>query len=189
MVNVTFRLMLIQTIGLAALLFSFNSYGAKQRSCDAELRLDLNPRGHFPTKRVTMEKFSASGRGATANSARRDARKRARQCAGVTWSERWHTVPPNPDFIFPQCRPSAKVKNFDMSNIKCAIYDSICDLKSSQGRNLNIRDTATVYLVTDGKTQACLSGHLYCDHYSVDRCSASEREKVCGDLPHQFPEF
>lgn len=178
---------------VVAMLMVFGVSGAvsaaKTRSCDAQLRVDLNPRGQFPVKgNYVIESYSASGRGATANAARRAARTNARQCAGVTWQERWQTVPPNNPYIYPQCRPDNRVNHFDLSNIKCAIHDAVCSLKLVQGRPEGFREEATVYLVTSGQSSSCASLHRYSASYGVTICSQTERTKVCGNLPYQNPE-
>lgn len=176
---------------LVAMFLSTNVEAAKKtRSCDAELRVDLNARGNFPVEGgYVMERFSASGRESTANSARREARKNARQCGGITWQERWDTIPPNSPQIYSQCESGNRVSDFERGNIKCAIHDAVCTLKQYQGRSPSTKDYATIYLVTTGQTSSCGSVHRYSKNYGVTSCSSAERVKVCGNLPLQTQDF
>jgi hypothetical protein len=177
-------------------LFSSEAGAAKTRSCDAKFRVDLNARGPFPVMgNYVMERYSASGRSSTANAARRAARANVRQCGGITWQERWQTVPrpeqpgyPFVDnsYIYPQCKSGNRVSHFDLGNIKCAIHDAVCYMKYVQGRPPG-KEYATIWLSTSGQTGSCGSVHLYSSNYGVT-CSDTERLKVCGNLRMQYPE-
>lgn len=171
----------IKTFLLVACLMFLGVTHGKTRSCDAVLRIDLNAKGAFETTSTNLEAYSAKGSCATANCARRRARSNARECGGITWQERWQTVPPDGQpQIWSQCSESGNsVYDFGMNNIKCRIYDKMCYLKGEQGRSMSSADSATIYLVTSGSTSSCGSLHLYDDNYILDECSNSERAKVC----------
>jgi len=167
---------------LLVLVYSDLQAAKVTRHCDADIRLDLHSKHPFPVKNGhVLERYSASGRASGANAARRKARTNARQCAGVTWQERWHTIPPNQSYIFPQCRSNNRVNNFGMDNIKCRIHNAVCAIKNQQGRHQDDPAVATIYLATWGQTSACLSSHLYSDQYTVFECTLDNRIAVCGN--------
>ena len=179
------RIFLMSAVAILAWQAGGDAAYAAKRSCDAELRLDLKPRGSHPTGVALLDAYSASGVANTANKARRNARANARQCGGKVWEDRWNNLP-NPPGIPSQCTSSNRVKNFNTTNIKCKIFDAICHIKWQQGRGFNSQDYARIWLKTTGQTSSCGSTHLYSGNYGLSECSFTRRAEVCGNLPLQF---
>ena len=188
---------------VAALVLQAAYGGKKTRSCNAVMMVFMHSRDGYPWgDTAVLEAYSAYGKSLFANRARRKAKKNARECADKVWKERWRTAPEYPGVDAPpnrptkwckcsasrrECKKPNSVQNFDMPNIKCRIYDRVCEMKADQKRD-DKPETATIKLQTNGlpnqvKGLPCLSEKVYSSNYVVPECSHKARGEVCFKNP------
>lgn len=166
-------------LALAAFFFLVQLASGKSRGCDGELILELQERTGYPWMSTVLEEYSARGSCATANCARRKARRNVRECADAVWANRWLTVPPNTPKIWDQCQSGNRVENFDMPNLKCRIFDKMCSMIKSQNRPEDEYNVAKIVLFTQGGTHDCYDYKRYSNSYRISDCSAEARGDVC----------
>ena len=167
----------LSTVAVSSLLVPSAAH-AVERSCDAQIRVELQAFGEFPSRSKFIEVFSAKGSGNGPNEARRRARNRAQACAREVWAERWHNFP-NGHGVPSECSPALRVYNFDLTNIKCEIYIAMCSLATTQGRMWHWPTYAKIWTRITGATSACHKAELHSENYFVPECSLTERQKVC----------
>lgn len=91
----------------------------------------------------------------------------------LAWDIRWQRREPE------ACQLGAGIKDYSMPNLKCEIFEEICEVKQEQGRPLTHEEVATVFRKSSGQTGDC-SRQVALSDYSIDSCLLDERIEHCG---------